>query len=96
MNTNRNTVKHTENGGLKNNSRYLDDYPDVLKPEECMIILSIGRNAIYKLLKNNTLPSVKIGKQYRIPKSYLQKYLEMGYNTSGVDNSVTPTDIAAV
>ncbi len=57
-------------------SRYLDDYPDVLLPEECMSILAVGRNTIYALLKNGEIPSLRIGKQYRIPKVHLQRYLE--------------------
>lgn len=57
-------------------SRFLDDYPDVLLPEECMAVLSVGRNTMYTLLKNGTLPSVRVGKQYRIPKVHLKHYLE--------------------
>ncbi len=60
--------------------RYLEDYPDVLKPNEAQEVLGIGRNAIYDLLKNGTLPSIRIGKLYRIPKKALQNYIEMCYN----------------
>lgn len=71
------------------NSRYLDDYPDVLTPTECQNILLVGRNTIYKLLQNNIIKAVKIGKQYRIPKSSLQSYLGICYNNEHIDNSAS-------
>ncbi len=71
------------------NSRYLADYPDVLTPTECMNILSIGRNAIYTLLQNDVIKSVKIGKQYRIPKSSLENYLKLCYSSNCIDNSAS-------
>lgn len=83
--------KHsTQNNTNTLNSRYLADYPDVLTPTECMNILSIGRNAIYTLLQDDILKSVKIGKQYRIPKSSLENYLKLCYsNNKCIDNSAS-------
>ncbi len=71
------------------NSRYLADYPDVLTPTECMNILSIGRNAIYTLLQDDVIKSMKIGKQYRIPKSSLENYLKLCYSNNCIDNSAS-------
>lgn len=71
------------------NSRYLSDYPDVLTPVECQNILLVGRNTIYNLLQNNIIKSVKIGKQYRIPKSSLQNYLNLCYSNECIDNSAS-------
>lgn len=70
-------------------SRYLADYPDVLTPKECQNILLVGRNTIYTLLKNDIIKSVKIGKQYRIPKSSLQNYLNLCYTNECIDNSAS-------
>lgn len=82
--------KHNHQNCTNNsNSRYLSDYPDVLTPTECMNILSIGRNAIYTLLQNDVLKSVKIGKQYRIPKSSLENYLKLCYSSNCIDNSAS-------
>ena len=63
-----------------NNKRCLDDYPDVLLPDEAREILSIGRNMIYKLLKSGELKAVRIGKQYRIPKRSLEEFIKMCYS----------------
>lgn len=59
----------------------LDDLPDIMQVEDVMAFLHIGRNTMYQLLKNGEFPSIKIGRQYRIPKQYLLSYLEQGcYN----------------
>lgn len=80
---------NNQNNSDTPNSRYLADYPDVLTPTECMNILSIGRNTVYTLLQNDILKSVKIGKQYRIPKSSLENYLKLCYSDTCIDNSVS-------
>jgi len=68
----------------KNNPKKhnLDNYGDVLQPEDIMAILQIGKNTVYELLKSGELRSLKIGKQYRIPKTFLQDYLYSCYATS--------------
>ena len=55
--------------------RFIQNYPDVLEPEEVRHILGIGRNAVYDLLKSGKLKSLKIGKLYRIPKAYLLGFI---------------------
>lgn len=77
------------NNNATYNSRYLSDYPDVLTPAECQNILLVGRNTIYNLLQNNVIKSIKIGKQYRIPKSSLQNYLNLCYSNECIDNSAS-------
>lgn len=53
----------------------MDKIPDVLTPEMLMDILKIGRNSTYNLLRSGEIRSVKVGKQYRIPKDALTEYL---------------------
>ncbi len=53
----------------------LSDYGDVLTVQDIQEILGIGRNAVYKLLKNGTLKSKRIGTKYIIPKRSIQTYL---------------------
>ena len=73
-------------------SRFLKDYPDVLLPEECMAVLSVGRNTMYTLLKSGAISSVRVGKQYRIPKACLLKYLGSCYNKNRVDGSAPDSE----
>lgn len=38
--------------------------------------LSIGRNKAYELVRTNTIPALKIGRQIRIPIKLLNKWIE--------------------
>ena len=69
-----------------NNVQTLTNYPDVLKPNDIMNILQIGRSTCYNLLYDGIIPSIRIGKQYRIPKKSLAEYLDLPYdnNTDGL------------
>ena len=53
----------------------LSEYSDVLNPSDLIEILDIGKNTVYRLLKDNIIHSVKIGKKYKIPKVFLIEYL---------------------
>ena len=52
-----------------------DDLPLTLRVEELMLILNIGRNTAYELIRCGKIHSVRIGKQLRIPKQALIDYL---------------------
>lgn len=51
------------------------DYPDVVTPEQVQKMLGIGRRKAYELLKNGELPSIRMGRLYRIPKISVIDYL---------------------
>lgn len=53
----------------------LEQYPDVLVAKDLKAILPFGYNKIYKLLNTQTIKSVRVGKQYLIPKADFIKYL---------------------
>jgi len=53
----------------------LDQYDDVLTVTDLQEILSVGRNFAYDLLRNGEIPSIKVGKKYRIPKEAVLYYL---------------------
>ena len=56
--------------------RMLDNYNEVLKPEEVRKILSIGRNSIYKLLNSGELTGYRLGeKRWRITKQFVISYI---------------------
>lgn len=56
--------------------KMLSNYDDILTADEVRQILKIGKNYCYELLKSNTIPSLKIGNCYRIPKSNLINYIQ--------------------
>lgn len=45
------------------------NYPDVVSVEDIQKMLHIGRNSVYKLLKNQKIKSIPVGKKYIIPKA---------------------------
>lgn len=53
----------------------LEKYNDVLKIEDVMEIMKIGRNAAYKLINDGTIKSMRIGRNIRIPKIYMMDFL---------------------
>lgn len=53
----------------------LTQYDDVLSVTDLQEILSIGRQAAYTLVRSGVIPSIKIGKKYRIPKDAVLHYL---------------------
>lgn len=53
----------------------LEQYNDVIRIEDLCKILNIGKNTAYKVLQNGTIPSVRIGRKYVIPKCGVIKYL---------------------
>ncbi len=47
---------------------FLQELPPILKVENLMPILSIGRNTAYELVRSGQIRSIRIGNGYRIPK----------------------------
>ena len=60
---------------MKNMERPFDDYPDVVSVEEIQQMLRIGKNAVYTLLKDGVIKSVKVGKRYIVPKKHVVEFL---------------------
>ena len=52
-----------------------EQYPDVVTVRELCQMLKIGRNTAYSLLKDQKICSVWIGRQRRIVKSSIEKYI---------------------
>ena len=53
----------------------LSEYPDVLDVYHICEILKINRKTAYRLLNDKKLPSVRIGRKYKIAKLDLISYL---------------------
>lgn len=49
--------------------------PTLLTIDEARSILRVGRNVMYQLIKQG-LPHAKVGKQIRIPREALYKWIE--------------------
>lgn len=56
----------------------LRDCPDILTPIQLKEFLNVGKNRIYDMLQTGEIKSIRIGKQYWIPKKYINIYLNQG------------------
>jgi len=52
-----------------------NEYPDMMNVEQLQDALNIGRSLAYKLLRENKIRAVRLGKNYRIPKKSLIEYV---------------------
>ena len=50
--------------------------PAVLTVHELSKMLRIGINGAYQLVRDGTISSVRVGRQYRIPRKAVLQYLE--------------------
>ena len=57
----------------------LQSYNDVLTVDELCEIMHIGKTNAYKLIKEGKVPSIKVGRQIRISKELLKKYISNEY-----------------
>lgn len=60
---------------LEQNYTMFATYKDVVNIEQLAEMLGIGITLAYRLVKQNTIKSIKIGRQYKIPKSNVIAYL---------------------
>mgnify|MGYP000481173634 FL=1 len=52
-----------------------EQLPMVLRVDELMPVLKIGRNAAYDLVRSGKIKALRIGNSYRIPRSELLRFL---------------------
>ncbi|MEI3541407.1 MAG: helix-turn-helix domain-containing protein [Acutalibacteraceae bacterium] len=56
--------------------RMFTNYPDVVSINKLMLMLNIGKKAAYSLLQAGEIKSIRVGRQYRIPKRFIIEYLQ--------------------
>ena len=63
-------------GTIKENYQMMfTTYPDLVNIQELKEMLGIGVNLAYRLGRTNTIPSIKVGREYKIPKRNVIAYL---------------------
>lgn len=60
---------------MENKYRDLRDLPMILRVEDLMSLLGIGRNTAYQLIRSGQIRSVRIGRQIRVPRDALLEFL---------------------
>lgn len=54
----------------------LNDYPDLMTVSEMQSALCISRSLSYKLIREGTVPSIRVGNIIRIPKVCIMDFME--------------------
>lgn len=62
----------------------LKDYPDVLTVEKMSRALGISTKTGYRLIRENKIESLKVGRSYRIPKAHLLLYMRLVMKSSPI------------
>ena len=52
-----------------------NNLPLVLKVEDLMPILAIGRNTAYELVRSGKIRSFKVGRYYSVPREAVEEFL---------------------
>lgn len=51
------------------------NYKDVVTVEQLAKMLDIGLTLAYRLVRQKTIKSIKVGREYKIPKQFVINYL---------------------
>lgn len=63
-------------GTIKENYQLMfTSYPDVVNINQLKDMLGIGITLAYRLVKQNIIKSIKVGREYKIPKANVIAYL---------------------
>ena len=63
-------------GTIKENYQMMfTSYPDLVTIKQLTKMLDIGVTLAYRLVKSNTIPALKVGIEYKIPKRNIIAYL---------------------
>ncbi len=63
----------------------LKEYPDILTVEEMSRALGVSTKTGYKLVRENKIECMKVGRSYRIPKAHLLSYMRVFVGKSSSD-----------
>jgi excisionase family DNA binding protein len=58
-------------------SAVFKDYPDVLDVKQVSQLLRVSTKTVYRLLRSGTLESLKVGREFRVPKVNVMKYVKI-------------------
>ena len=59
---------------INNNKTHANTQPEFYTPAKIREIIGCGKNAVYKLMKDENFPSVLIGKKYYVPKKEFERW----------------------
>lgn len=60
---------------MDKSSKIFSEYSDIVTVDEVMKMLRLGKNTVYKLLKDDEIINVKVGARYVIPKQSVIEFV---------------------
>lgn len=60
---------------LDKSKEIFSEYSDIVTVDEVMKMLRLGKNTVYKLLKDGEIMNVKVGARYIIPKRSIIEFV---------------------
>ena len=67
--------KNNEQSFENHKAESIDSFPLVLRIDDLMLVLKVGRNTAYALVRSNQIRVIRIGKQIRIPREEVIRFL---------------------
>jgi excisionase family DNA binding protein len=53
------------------------EYPDILDVKQVSTLLGVSTKTVYRLLRESAIKSLKIGREFRIPKVNVLRYIKI-------------------
>ena len=53
------------------------EYPDVLDAKQVSKILHVSTKTVYRLIRDGSLSSLKVGREFRVPKVAVMRYVKV-------------------
>ena len=66
-----------ESSAINVKGKQMIEYPDILDVSQMAQLLHVSKKTAYKILGENRIHCLRIGRQYRIPKASIIRYLRM-------------------
>ena len=58
-------------------SAVFKSYPDVMDVRQTSQLLGVSTKTVYKLIREGSFPSMKVGREFRVPKVSLMRYMKI-------------------
>jgi excisionase family DNA binding protein len=53
------------------------EYPDVLNVKQVSTLLGVSTKTVYRLLRDGSIATLKVGREFRVPKVAVMKYVKI-------------------
>ena len=63
---------------------FFREYPDMMDVKQTSGLLGVSTKTVYKLINAGSLPAIKVGREYRVPKISLLKHMKIFAPVSAV------------